>query len=276
MVALAKEENKNVVQRWIDEVFNDRQIDSVERLKVLNYLDWTPLPAPYQHVERPVSGIKDALPEWLAALPDFHFVSDHLFADGDFVVCLGHWNAHHRAAYKGHGPTDKAVGGTRIDIFRIAGDKMVEHWGCGNELAFLQLVGALPSNSVEGAEAPASTEQVAARFVEEVLNHRNLAVVAELVAPLAIDHSRLALSLLELVTAFPDVQFTVSDIRSDGEDIFVTSSVSGTHEGPYMGIPPTGKRATWTRVDRLRVAEGKVVEMWQDSDDAVLASQLVS
>lgn len=272
MATKLEERNKAIVQRWIDEVFNSGDISSVDELKVSSYLDWTPLPARYQNVELPVSGIKHALPEWLAALPDFEFTADRLLADGDFVVSLGRWQAHHEGDYKGHTPTGRRVGGTRIDIFRVAGDKMVEHWGCGNELSFLQMVGALDHS--EGT--PARAEDVARSFVERVLGQRDVVAVAELVDPQARDHSGLALSMLALLEAFPDLEVTVTDAITDGPDVVVTSTVEGTHQGTFAGVAPTGKRVRASRVDRFRVAEAKIVESWRNSDDDVFIQQLVA
>lgn len=272
MATELEERNKAIVQRWIDDVFNRGQVSSVDELKVSSYLDWTPLPAPYQNVELPVSGIKDALPEWLAALPDFQFTADRLLADGDFVVSLGLWQAHHEGVYKGHTPTGRRLGGTRIDIFRVAGDKMVEHWGCGNELAFLQLVGALQSDG-EGCERD---EDVGRRFVERVLGERDVAAVAELVDPHALDYSGQAVSMLALLTGFPDLEVTVTDVTVDGAEVVVTSTLSGTHQGVFMDVAPTGRRVTGSRVDRFRVAKRKIVESWCASDDDGLRRQLVA
>lgn len=270
-----QERNKAIVQQWIDEVFNGGELASVDKLKVSSYLDWTPLPAPYQDVELPVSGIKAALPEWLESLPDFEFTSDQLMADGDFVVCLGHWSAHHRGDYKGHEATHRRVGGTRIDIFRVAGDKMVEHWGCGNELAFMQLVGALDADErpAVGIESPA---QVAQTYVESVLDRRDLAAVAALVDPEAVDHGGQAVSMLALVAAFPDLAVTVVDVTVDGDEALVTSEITGTHRGRFLGVEATGRRVHSTRVDRFRLTDGRIVESWRESDDGDLLDQLTA
>jgi predicted ester cyclase len=245
MATAVEEHNKDIVQRWIDEVFNAGRVASVDELKVSSYLDWTPLPAPYQDVDLPVSGIKDALPEWLGSLPDFRFSSDRLMAESEFVVCLGHWSAHHKGAYKGHAPTDRRLGGTRIDIFRVAGDKMVEHWGCGNELAFMQMIGALGEDE-QGA--PTSNTDVARRFVERVIGRGDVAAVAELLDPHAIDRSGQGLRLLALLTARPDLEVSVVDVAEDGDEVAVTSRVDGAQE----------------RVDRFRLAGGKIVECLGD------------
>lgn len=256
MATAVQEENKAIVQRWIDEVFNTGRLSSVDELKVSSYLDWTPLPSPYQQIDLPVSGIKDALPEWLSALPDFHFTSDRMTAESDFVVCLGHWGAHHRGTYKGMAPTNKRLGGTRIDIFRVAGDKMVEHWGCGNELAFLQLIGALDST----ANGATPAEEIARSFVARALGNRDMAAVADLLDSDAVDRSGQSIALLGLVAGFPDLEIVPTEVAVDGDTIVVASTVSGTHAGTFLGIPATGKEVSAVRIDRIRVADGKIVE----------------
>lgn len=273
MATATEAHNKAIVQRWIDEVFNAGSLAAVDQLKVSSYLDWTPLPSPYQEIDRPVSGIKDALPEWLSGLPDFRFTADHLAAEDEFVVCLGHWQAHHEGAYKGIDATGRRLGGTRIDIFRVAGDKMVEHWGCGNELGFLQLVGALGSGE-SAPDAAVTAEEIGRRFVEQVLGARDVAAVAELLDPHAVDRSGLGLGLLSLFVGFPDVRLTPTDVTTDGDTVVVSSAVSGTHTGPFMGIPATGQRVEATRVDRLLVAGGKIVECRAVFDQQALAAQL--
>jgi predicted ester cyclase len=264
--------NKAIVQRWIDEVFNGGSLAAVDQLKVSSYLDWTPLPAPYQDIDLPVSGIKDALPEWLSGLPDFLFTADRLTAEDEFVVSLGHWQAHHHGTYKDIAATGRRLGGTRVDIFRVAGDKMVEHWGCGNELAFLQLIGALDAPAhPAGHDEP---EQIAQAFVGRVLGGRDTAALAELLDPQAVDHSGLALSSLALLVGFPELHITATDLTSDGDTVVVTSEMSGTHEGPFVGIPPTGRQVKATRVDRLRIVDGRIVESRSECDLDAIAAQL--
>ena len=248
-------------------------MESVDQLKVSSYLDWTPLPSPYQHVELPVSGIKDALPEWLSSLPDFEFTSDRMIAEDDFVVCLGHWRAHHKGTYKGISPTDRSLGGSRIDIFRVVGDKMVEHWGCGNELAFLQMIGALSAPQT-GESHPATPADIVRTFIERVLGQRDLATVAELLDPAAVDRGGLALSLLGLLQGFPDLTVSVDDVAVDDGEVRIVTTVSGTHSGTFMGIPPTDRRVTVQRQDRYLVDGGRIMMCERLSDDTELIEQL--
>ena len=48
----------------------------------------------------------------------------------------------------------------------------------------------------------------------------------------------------------------------------------GTHRGDLMGIPPTGKQVTLSAMNIFRVANGKFVEQWVNSDDLDLMQQL--
>ncbi|HEY0603765.1 MAG TPA: ester cyclase [Herpetosiphonaceae bacterium] len=265
------EHNKDVVRRWIEEVFNNKNLDAVEDLKVLSYLDWTPFPK--QRLDLPISGLKQSLPVFFASLPDFHFTADEMIAEGDLVVCLGSWNATNTGEYMGVAPTGKRVTGTRIDIFRITGDKMAEHWGCGGELSMLRVMGALPvADQTEVAEP--GPKAIAREFMEKVFNQRNLAAIDELIDDHAIDHGNQALSSFFILTAFPDFQVNIEHMIAEDDKVTVLSTFSGTHKGEFMGIPATGKRVEGTRTDILRIANGKIVESWQDWDQTSLVQQL--
>ena len=265
------EKNKAIVQRWIDEVFNQKKMDSISKLKVSSYLDWTPFPG--QQLDLPVSGLKKSLPEFLGSLPDFNFSADDMFAEGDFVVCLGRWNATHQKEFMGIAPNCKQMGGTRIDIFRVTGEKMVEHWGCGHEVAFMELLGKLvplpqqdhPTNDVR---------TIACQFLEEVWNQRNLAAIERFLDPFAIDHSNQALTMFLVLSAFPDAQINIEDIVAEGDKVTVISTFKGTHLHEFMGIPPTGRRVTDNSIHIFRIVNEKIVETWHDWDKSELLQQI--
>jgi predicted ester cyclase len=49
---------------------------------------------------------------------------------------------------------------------------------------------------------------------------------------------------------------------------------SGTHEGDFMGLEPSGRHAEWTETGILRFEGGKVVESWFEADILGLMQQL--
>ena len=48
-----------------------------------------------------------------------------------------------------------------------------------------------------------------------------------------------------LLTAFPDVDFALSDIVIGPQGVYEEASVTGRHEGAWLGVPPTGERLVW-------------------------------
>jgi predicted ester cyclase len=47
---------------------------------------------------------------------------------------------------------------------------------------------------------------------------------------------------------------------TDGDQVATWAVLSGTHEGEYNGVPPTGRKLEWRQVGYTRVVDGKVVE----------------
>jgi steroid delta-isomerase-like uncharacterized protein len=65
---------------------------------------------------------------------------------------------------------------------------------------------------------------------------------------------------------FPDLNLEVEDMIAERDKVVVRFVPSGTHEGEWGGIPPTGKRAASTGIGIYRLADGKIVEMWLNVD----------
>ncbi len=49
-------------------------------------------------------------------------------------------------------------------------------------------------------------------------------------------------------TAFPDREFEMGDLVAEGDVVVAPWTISGTHLGDLMGIPPSGKRVTWSGI----------------------------
>jgi hypothetical protein len=65
-----------------------------------------------------------------------------------------------------------------------------------------------------------------------------------------------------LLRAFPDIQVTLEDLIAEGDKVVARNSITGTHQGEYMGRPPTGNSVTYDEIFILRFAGGRVAEMW--------------
>jgi steroid delta-isomerase-like uncharacterized protein len=77
-----------------------------------------------------------------------------------------------------------------------------------------------------------------------------------------------------LYNSFPDNQMTLDDVIVEGNKAAIRFTFTGTHKGEFMGIPPTNKKVTGSIIEIHRIADGKVVEIWQRLDTLGLMQQL--
>jgi predicted ester cyclase len=123
------------------------------------------------------------------------------------------------------------------------------------------------------------------RIPEELYNQGRLDVADEVVAPDYVEHFPLppgfptgSAGLKAFVTAlregFPDFHYTVEDEIVEGDRYVARVTARGTMRGAFMGMPATGKQATWTEIHIARVAGGKLVEHWACIDQLGMLQQL--
>jgi steroid delta-isomerase-like uncharacterized protein len=65
-----------------------------------------------------------------------------------------------------------------------------------------------------------------------------------------------------LLRAFPDLHVTVEDLIAEGDKVVIRNTVTGTHQGEYMGRPPTGGSVTYNEIFIFRFADGRIAETW--------------
>jgi predicted ester cyclase len=76
------------------------------------------------------------------------------------------------------------------------------------------------------------------------------------------------------LTAFPDQHYTVEELIAEGDKVVCRFTFRATHQGDFMGIPPTGKAVTVTGIYISRLSGGKFVEDWRQVDDLGWLQQL--
>ena len=131
-----------------------------------------------------------------------------------------------------------------------------------------------------------STEEnkaVVRRYIEE-WNKQNPAGIEELVAPDWVAHGTppgfspdlagLKQAFPAFFTAFPDLHYTVEDLIAEGDKVVARVTLRGTHQGDFMGIPPTGKQVSVTGIGIDRIENDKFVESWGDADTLGFLQQL--
>ena len=74
--------------------------------------------------------------------------------------------------------------------------------------------------------------------------------------------------------AVPDLTYTVEDQIAEGDKVVTRYTVSGTHQGEFFGVAPTGKRITMSGIMVDRLEDGKMVEEWPEYDLLGVMQQL--
>ena len=62
--------------------------------------------------------------------------------------------------------------------------------------------------------------------------------------------------------AFPDLHTSIEDLIAEGDKVVARNTVTGTHQGEYMGLPPTGKSISYKEIFIVRFAGGRIAETW--------------
>jgi len=124
------------------------------------------------------------------------------------------------------------------------------------------------------------------RFVDQMLNQRNLDVIDELVAPDFVDHDAppdqspgpdgVKRTLEAVQTALADFRVLTDDIIAEGDRVVTRHTAEATHIGPFLGFAPTGRRLRWTAISIYRIAGGRIAERWGLMDYRSLQRQLAA
>jgi predicted ester cyclase len=120
------------------------------------------------------------------------------------------------------------------------------------------------------------------RMFEEGFNRGNLAVVDEVISPHQTEHQPgiapgpdgLKQTIQFVRSVFPDFTLTVEDLAVNGDKVWARLRARGTHLGPLMGQPPTGRRMEIDVIDVCRFQDGQMVEHWGVPDRFAQLEQL--
>lgn len=135
-------QNKHLVDAFIQELFTKGDLEAVDR-----YLDpsFVNHDAPFPGAPEGREGMRLAASKYRQALPDWHTDVEQLIAEGDIVVEIFTASGTHRGDLMGVPGTGKTLTLSGINVFRIAGDRIVERWGRLDQLGVLQQLGLVPS-----------------------------------------------------------------------------------------------------------------------------------
>jgi predicted ester cyclase len=131
--------------------------------------------------------------------------------------------------------------------------------------------------------SPDAKERIVA-FYRRVFEQRDLSTVAQEVDATFVNHvarednrhgpEGASRTFEWLLDAFTDLELEVHHVISDGDLVTVHMTMHGTHTGPFLHLPATGKRFAWRQMHLVRHRDGVALEHWATRDDVGMMQQL--
>ena len=130
-------------------------------------------------------------------------------------------------------------------------------------------------------------KQLVRRWFEEVWNNGRAELIEEMFAENGIAHG-LSDDPAKPITgpkdytpfyklfreAFPNVMVVIEDMVAEGDKVTARCSVRGKHEGNFHGYAATQSPIDFTGMTMVRIANGKIVEAWNNFDFMTMNKQV--
>jgi steroid delta-isomerase-like uncharacterized protein len=139
---LMSEENKQLVRRWFEEVWNKGRADAIEEMFDENGIAHGLSDDP----SNPIKGPRDFRPFhtlFRQAFPNMKIVIEDMIAEGDKVTARCSVRGKHEGDFLGRAATQSPIEFTGITIVRIANGKIVEAWNNFDFMTVHRQVGLL-------------------------------------------------------------------------------------------------------------------------------------
>jgi predicted ester cyclase len=223
------------------------------------------------------------------------YTIEEMVAEEDKVAFRWTAKGTHEGEMMGIPPTSAHITILGIGIFRIADGQIAESWTVWDQLGMLEQFGVIPSDRVDytwgmsldrtgdPGEALAN-EATSLQIYETIWNLGELDTADEIISPDYVMHDPANPGVIGLDgfkqivgmyrSAFPDLNYTIEDVITEGDIVVTRWSGSGTNTGMFMGLQPTGRHVEATGISIDRFADGKNVESWNSADMLTMLQQL--
>jgi steroid delta-isomerase-like uncharacterized protein len=142
-VTMSAEQNKTLVGRLLEEVWNTGTLDLVDALLTPSFVRHGP-PALEGEVRGP-DGFKQLVTMYRTVFPDLQVITEGITAEGDTVVARWTARGTHRGEFMGQPPTGRPAAVPGVIIDRISESKIAEEWASYDTLSLLQQLGVIPA-----------------------------------------------------------------------------------------------------------------------------------
>jgi steroid delta-isomerase-like uncharacterized protein len=135
------EKNKAIARRLYDELASQGNLSLADEIVAANFVDHNP---PGPDIPPGREGLKQVFATYRSAFPDMRMTVEDQVAEGDKVVSRATVSGSHLGDYMGMPSTGKTFSIGIIDILRLEGGKIAEHWGEADTMGMMQQLGVVP------------------------------------------------------------------------------------------------------------------------------------
>ena len=136
------EQNKIIVRRAIEEVYNEGKLDVVDELVSGDFV--AHVSSSPEDIHGP-TGMKQFVASLREGFPDLHITIEDQIAEGDKVVTRWTVRGTHTGPFQGIPATGKQATMSGIEIDRVVDGKAIECWTSADDLGLLQQLGVVPT-----------------------------------------------------------------------------------------------------------------------------------
>ncbi len=288
-------EMKSAIVRLFDEA-NRVNLDIFHEMLAPDFVSYGG--AGFQDLNGP-EAFKQLYVQFYQSLPDLAFRVTHVVTEGDTCGVRGVLSGTHKGNFMGFAPpTGKFVCWTGTALMRFNNEgQIVSRWQEWDGLSVMQQMGVIPGAPSWDASQPdpaapqwqgpftppSANKAVFMQLVDELWNKGNLDFADGVIHPEAVHvggqvnlpgSQALKAGAAMLRGAMPDLQAKFTMLLADSDLVLGWISQTGTQTGALMGVPASGKKATWGRIIIARFAGGKIVQTWNNEGFLELMQQL--
>ena len=152
--------NKEVVRRFIEEMWNERRLERADELIASNCVTHQLRTGePAEGAPRSPESVKREAAMWLQGFPDLHFAILHLIAEDNLVMTHCMMEGTHTGIWMGLAPTGRDISIPFMTIHRMDAGKIVEDWVLIGSLLLFQQLGVVAPTEEIIRPVPRKTEQ---------------------------------------------------------------------------------------------------------------------
>jgi predicted ester cyclase len=238
--------------------------------------------------------------QFITSMPDLNFHVEQVVAEGNYCGVRGTLSGTHKGNFMGFAPpTGKFISWTGTAIFRFDQNGLMDaRWQEWDGLSVMQQMGVVPAAPPNGTptstatppyipraaySSPIQNKEVIRQLVDRIWNKGDFSFADGVFHPQAVYSSNpklqkgsagLKTSIGMYRQAMTDFKAEIKNLLADGDMVLAWIGQSGTHNATLMGVPPTGKKASWGQIIIARFSGGQVVESWSNEDVLGLMQQL--